>query len=80
MASITVKNIPQDLYEKLKVTATMNHRSINGEMIHCLEHVLMPRRLSVDDKLRRAKTIRAQLNKKVFDPAEIKKAIEEGRE
>lgn len=79
MPSITLKNIPQELYEKLKNTASLNHRSLNNEMINCLESVLMPRRLSVSDKLLRAERIRTQLNDVVFDPDEIKKAIEEGR-
>ncbi len=51
MASITVKNIPQELYEKLKITASLNHRSLNNEMINCLESVLMPQRLSVANKI-----------------------------
>jgi hypothetical protein len=34
MASITVKNIPQELYEKLKITASLNRRSLNNEMIN----------------------------------------------
>ncbi|GAB6095166.1 hypothetical protein JCM14469_14180 [Desulfatiferula olefinivorans] len=79
MPSITVKNIPQELYDKLKTTAVLNHRSLNNEMIHCLESVLMPRRLTVADKLLRAKRIRTQLSEDLFDPDEIKKAIEEGR-
>lgn len=80
MASITVKNIPQELYKKLKIVASMNHRSLNGEIINCLESVLTPRQLSVAEKLSRAKKIRAQISTDVFDPDEIKKAIEEGRE
>jgi plasmid stability protein len=80
MASITVKNIPQQLYEKLKVTAALNHRSLNNEMINCLETVLMPKRLSVAEKLLRAERIRNQISAEVFDPDEIKEAIEKGRE
>ena len=33
--TITVKNIPQELYEKLKIAASVNHRSLNNEMINC---------------------------------------------
>lgn len=79
MPSITVKNIPQELYEKLKIAASLNHRSLNSEMINCLESVLMPQRLSVADKLSRAQRIRTQLSDEAFDADEIKKAIEEGR-
>lgn len=79
MASITIKNIPQELYEKLKITASLNHRSLNNETINCLESVLMPQQLSVADKLLRAKRIRTKLGNAVFDPDEIQNAIEEGR-
>ncbi len=79
MPSITIKNIPQELYEKLKIAASLNHRSINNETINCLESVLMPQQLSVVDKLLRAKRIRTKLGNAVFDPDEIKNAIEEGR-
>jgi hypothetical protein len=39
----------------------------------------MPQRLSVADKLFRAKKIRTQLSAEIFYPDEIKNAIEEGR-
>lgn len=37
MANVTVKNIPDDLYEQLKQAAEAHHRSVNSELIHCLE-------------------------------------------
>ena len=80
MPSFTVKNIPRELYEKLKATASLNRRSLNNEMINCLESVLLPKRLTVKDKLLRAKRIRSRMSAEMFDPDEIKKTIEEGRE
>ena len=79
MPSITVKNIPQELYNKLKIVATLNHRSINNEMINCLESVLMPQRLTISEKLLRAKRIRSKIDISKIDANEIKRAIEEGR-
>lgn len=80
MPSITVKNIPQELYNKLKIAATLNHRSINNEMINCLESVLMPQRLTISEKLLRAKRIRNKINISKIDANDIKSAIEEGRQ
>ena len=40
MPTITVKNIPQDTYEQLKKSAKLNHRSLNSEIIACIEHVV----------------------------------------
>jgi plasmid stability protein len=37
MATITLKNIPDEIYERLKVIAKLNHRSLNSEIINCLE-------------------------------------------
>lgn len=37
MPSITIKNIPPGLHEKLKQSAARNHRSLNREIIACLE-------------------------------------------
>lgn len=37
MTTITVKNIPDDIYEKLKAKANTNRRSINSEIINCIE-------------------------------------------
>jgi plasmid stability protein len=44
MATITVKNIPDDLYARLKAAAAVNRRSINGEIISRIERSLNPRR------------------------------------
>jgi plasmid stability protein len=60
MPAITVKNIPDDLYQKLKQTAEINHRSINSELIHCLECVLRPVRMTADQRLEVAARIRSQ--------------------
>jgi len=38
MASITIKNIDPELYERLKRQATEHRRSINNEVIVCLEN------------------------------------------
>ena len=46
MASITIKNLPPALHERLKEAARRNHRSLRSEIIACLErHVgRLPRR------------------------------------
>ena len=79
MASITVKKIPEKLYEKLKVTASINRRSINNEMINCLEMVLMPKRTTVSDRIQKARELRSQINIDRIDPSEISNAISAGR-
>jgi plasmid stability protein len=37
MATLTIKNIPKELYERLKALAKLRHRSLNSEIINSLE-------------------------------------------
>ena len=59
--TLTLKNIPDDVYERLKAAAAVHRRSLNGEAIVCLEAVLLPKKVSVEERIRRAGEIRAGL-------------------
>ena len=78
-ATITLKNIPDDLYQRLKQTVDAHHRSINSEVIVCLERVLLPARLTANERLARARQLRSSLKPDNFKANEIAKAIEQGR-
>ena len=58
MPTITLKNIPPDLYEHLKQSAALNRRSINSEVIVCIERALRSRRINPETVLARARTLR----------------------
>lgn len=79
MAALTIKNIPDDLYQKLKASASTHHRSINSELIYCLETVLMPRKLTAAERVRRARVLRPDIPPDVVSPIDIMDAIEQGR-
>ncbi len=79
MATITLKNIPENLYERLKAAAKAHHRSINGELIHCLETLFEPRPFSPEEQLRRLRRIRPDLPPDAVTPEEIRQAIDDGR-
>jgi plasmid stability protein len=79
MPSLTVKNIPDDLYECLKEAATMHHRSINSELIHCLELSLKPTRLTSADLLHAARALRSQVNAEKLSASDINDAKLQGR-
>ncbi|MGE3774635.1 MAG: Arc family DNA-binding protein, partial [Gammaproteobacteria bacterium] len=53
--TLTLKNIPDEVYERLKASAEMHRRSLNSEAIVCLEAALMPGRLAVAVRLARAR-------------------------
>ena len=51
MATITVKDIPDELYEALKKKAAAHHRSINREIIHYIEQAVGRREIDVEELL-----------------------------
>lgn len=79
MPALTVKNIPDELYDHLKVSAQVHRRSLNSEMIHCLETALMPRRVSTQTMLADARALRQQVKVQKVTAAEINAARNAGR-
>ena len=49
MATITIKKIPDDLYKRLKETALYNRRSINSEIIYCIENTIKSHKIEADE-------------------------------
>lgn len=58
MATITIKNIPDGLYEQLKEAAAANRRSINSEVIHLIEQAVTGRQLAPEAFIARARLLR----------------------
>lgn len=80
MVTLTIKNVPPEIYERIKVQAKYNHRSINGEVISILEKALSIPPIDVQATLVRAKKIRELTAHYVITADEIEKMINEGRE
>ncbi|TAG01623.1 MAG: Arc family DNA-binding protein [Betaproteobacteria bacterium] len=59
--TITLKNIPDDVYQRLKASAEINRRSLNSEAIVRLEEVLLPQRTGQAQRLSRIVELRASL-------------------
>lgn len=51
MATITVKNIPDDVYEAFKRLAKRNRRSVNSEVVRLLEEAVRVAPLPADEIL-----------------------------
>ncbi|MGB3294050.1 MAG: Arc family DNA-binding protein [Phormidesmis sp.] len=58
MPTITLKNIPDPLYEKLKAAARLSHRSLNSEIIYCVERVLETHKIDVKEHVGLAQQLR----------------------
>lgn len=79
MATITVKNIPDELYGKLKSAAKINRRSINSEIIMCIEKVLSSRRIDIVPVLENARNLRELTAQYRISDYEFNRAKTEGR-
>jgi plasmid stability protein len=79
MPSITVKNIPPELYERLKQAAKAHHRSINGEIIAIIESAVFPRRIDPEQFLAEARKLRQAFGDYVITDEEFNQAKREGR-
>jgi antitoxin FitA len=80
MPSLTIKNIPENLYQHLKQAASLHRRSINSETIICLEKMLLSSKVEPSDqRILAAQALRKKVKSKLIDIAEIDEAKHEGR-
>lgn len=79
-ASITLKNIPAPIYERIKLAAKRHHRSMNNEIIACLEQVLAPQPFDTELRLEHARRLREQFAGPGLKLEDIAGAIERDRE
>ncbi len=77
---VNCRLIPDDLYEQLKQAANAHHRSVNSELIHCLEKTYKPTRLSAAELAYRAGELRRRVAINQLDIDEITAAKNQGRE
>lgn len=76
--TLTLKKVPDDVYERLKAAAEANRRSLNSEAIVCLESVLAFGQTNADERIARARHLRAGLAGR-FDPQDIERLKQQGR-
>nr|WP_299246008.1 Arc family DNA-binding protein [uncultured Halomonas sp.] len=81
MASLTVKNIPDELYDRLKASATLHRRSINSELIIYLERALLPSNATPEQHLDKARELRQRVRAdRLLSEADITDAKNDGRQ
>ena len=79
MATITIKNIPDNLYTQLKDVAEANRRSINSEVIICIERRLASYRPNVNEVLQKARRLRKLTAAHPITDEALDEAITAGR-
>ncbi|MCX6574304.1 MAG: Arc family DNA-binding protein [Candidatus Aminicenantes bacterium] len=75
--NFTLKNIPDEIYVKIKARAERYHRSINGEIISILGEAVNHRLKSAEEILARADELRARTKGFLTDEF-LRKAKREG--
>jgi plasmid stability protein len=79
MTTITLKNIPGNVYKKLKKQAEINRRSINSEIIVCIERSLQSKRVDPDFLLLKARQLREKTAAFPVSDDDFEKAKAAGR-
>ena len=77
--NLTLKNIPDEVYKRLKDSADAHRRSLNSEAIVCLESVLLPGRIPPTERLARARALRSAFPKVKLKASDIEAMKHEGR-
>ena len=80
MPSYTVKNIPTSLYKLLKESAEANRRSINNEILVCIEKAVKSQPIRTEAVLARARKIRESTRDYVITDEELDAAKNMGRQ
>ena len=77
--TLTLKNIPDAVYQRLKASAESNRRSLNSEAIVRLEAALLTAPDDVGRRIARARALRAELSPARFTSEEIAELKRQGR-
>ena len=79
MPNLTIKNIPTDVYHRLKENAELNRRSLNSEIIVSLERAVKSSRVDPKRFLEEVRLLRKKLKGGFLTDEFLNKAKAEGR-
>ena len=77
--TLTLKNIPDDVYARLRAQAKLHRRSLNSEAIVCLETMLSVSGGATAERLARVRELRAALGGATFAASDIDALKRQGR-
>ena len=80
MVTLTITNIPEHLYEQIKLRAKRNHRSIDDEILSILEQATPLPSIDVQATLEKARKVRELTANHSVTADELERMINEGRE
>ena len=79
MPTLTLKNIPDELYSRLKEAARLHHRSMNSEILFYVERALYSQPIDITERLTAARRLRSITRDFRLTDVEIERSKNEGR-
>jgi len=79
MPAITLKNIPDSLYTQIKEAASIHRRSLNSEILYCVERTLGTHKINVSEHIEIARKLRAKTAQHNLTDQELNAIKNEGR-
>lgn len=79
MPTLTIKGLPDPIYERLKAQAEAHRRSLNSEIIVCLERAVSATRFDPGAWLAEAQAFRDSLTIEPMTDQELREARRAGR-
>jgi antitoxin FitA len=79
MPTLTIKGLPDPVYERLKAQADAHRRSLNGEIIICLERAVRASRIDPAAWLAEARAFQQSINIQPLTDRELRAARQVGR-
>ncbi len=67
MPALTIKNIPDKVYKRLKQRAERHKRSLNSEILHCLASSVESGKVNTQELIKKARTIRESIHYIISD-------------
>ena len=78
MATLTIKNLPDELYQELKRRAGENRRSLNREVVYSLEQLIKGERARARPSVADFRALREKYPLSPLSEEELARAIDEG--
>ncbi len=79
MPALTVKNIPDTLYEQLKEAAQLHRRSLNSEILYCIERTIGTHKADISETIEIARKLRTKTAHHLLTDNQLSNAKNEGR-
>ncbi len=79
MPTLTIKGLPEALYRRLKQQAAAHRRSLNGEIIVCLERAVGASRADPQSWLAQARDFRERIRVRALSDRQLRAARQAGR-